>query len=306
VMNSTESRSSSTECFWLLRRSRLFDLLIIVVVMTALGRADAQTAPNVEETVGVNINIADFSPFLQTGKTFFINTGIDWVRSDTIWQNVETTPGCQVNPLICQTPFQSRSKCGRCGNPPTQPCYDYSQLDTLVDTLPSGVRPYFILDYSNTVYEPSCLTGKCVTSQNTINGFAAFAENIMTPQSQGGGYGGKKYVWEIWNEPNDLKFWPPPPTPPGNLLYYTLASCTSNVLAGNTATANEYLAGPAYASVTNVNGTLSSCGGSYPQADQSVDLGSDSLSLPFLLGSPSVLQYWSGLSVHFYRGLAPE
>jgi len=118
-MNNPEFSSNVAECFWLLRRSRLFDLLIIAVAMTLLGRADAQTAPNVEDAVGVNVALQDLSSLLQTpvGVTFFQNTGVQWVRVDLVWQNVETTKGT----------------------------FDFSNYDSFISLLPAGVQPYFIL-----------------------------------------------------------------------------------------------------------------------------------------------------------------
>jgi hypothetical protein len=225
--------------------------------------------------MGVDISFQDFLFLLRSrgGATFFQNTGINWVRADLVWQNIET-----------KTTGKGH--------------YDFSNYDSFISLLPSGVKPYFILDYGNPLYEPCPTdpTKPCanVTQQPTIDGYNDFASNAV------GHYVGKGYHWEIWNEPNDALFWPTTP-PPGNLPYSDLALQASQKLRQNPtgqSYPNEYLVGPAYASESN----LYSCGGSFPTGDESVTISA----VETLLGQPSALQYWNGLSAHFYRGPWPE
>jgi hypothetical protein len=292
--------------------------VILAAAMMACAYSNAQsTPPSIDETVGVNVNFQDFLPWLSEnnanknkiscpnpGCTFFQNSGIQIVRTDLKWQDLETTTKGDIQ----------FSPCSKNGGGEWVNC-----ADLFVDTLSwIGATPYFILDYSNPLYEtancPGGQTPTCfyVTQSGTIPSFTNFAVAAV------GHYQGaqpSQNVWEIWNEPNDAGFWPqetypplPPNNPPYNLPYYQLAQSASQAISSTYPLA--YLVGPAYASVTNENGVLSTCPSSPNPDDQSIDINSsdlsESLSLPFLLGSPSVLQFWSGLSVHFYRGATPE
>lgn len=80
--------------------------------------------------------------------------------------------------------------------------YDFSAYDTLMAALkPHGIRPLFILDYSNRLYEPE----QSVRSPEGRAAFAAFAAAAAKH------FGGQGVIWEIWNEPNLQQFWRPQP-----------------------------------------------------------------------------------------------
>ncbi len=94
--------------------------------------------------------------------------------------------------------------------------YDWSDYDELTRNLERrGLRPYYILDYSNPLYEET------VTSKNPITGeeqrdtaspqrpesVAAFARWAAASVQH---FKGRSVLWEIWNEPN-ISFWKPKP-----------------------------------------------------------------------------------------------
>lgn len=94
--------------------------------------------------------------------------------------------------------------------------YDWNAYDGLTDALEKrGIRPMYILDYSNGLYEET------VTSHNPLDGrerrdvaspsrpesVAAFARWAAAAAQR---YRGRHVIWEIWNEPN-ISFWKPKP-----------------------------------------------------------------------------------------------
>jgi len=83
--------------------------------------------------------------------------------------------------------------------------YDWTLYDTLITALEArGIRPYFILDYNNTIapYSASTeLTG--IATEAQLAGFVAFAVAAVNR------YKDKGIIWEIWNEPNLDVFWAP-------------------------------------------------------------------------------------------------
>lgn len=101
------------------------------------------------------------------------DAGIKIVRMDLFWSKVETQKGK----------------------------YDFknSGYDELNSSLKEkGIKPYFILDYSNKLYD----------SINTEEGRKAFSRFAKAAAKR---YGGQSTIWEIWNEPNLEKFWSPQP-----------------------------------------------------------------------------------------------
>ncbi|MBU6400118.1 MAG: cellulase family glycosylhydrolase, partial [Verrucomicrobia bacterium] len=95
--------------------------------------------------------------------------------------------------------------------------YDWSAYDQLTANLERrGLRPYYIFDYSNPLYEQT------VTSRNPLNGreqrdlaspqhpdsIAAYARWAAASARH---FRGHHVIWEIWNEPN-ISFWKPKPS----------------------------------------------------------------------------------------------
>ena len=81
---------------------------------------------------------------------------------------------------------------------------DFSVYAKLADDLAAhGMRPWFILDYQNPLYEKQ----RAVADEA---GRAAFAQWAAAAAKQ---FRGQGVIWEIWNEPNNTHFWEPKPDP---------------------------------------------------------------------------------------------
>ena len=65
----------------------------------------------------------------------------------------------------------------------------------------AGVRPMFILDYGNRLYDH----GQLPRSDSARAAFARFASAAARH------FRGQGVIWEIWNEPNIEQFWKPEP-----------------------------------------------------------------------------------------------
>jgi polysaccharide biosynthesis protein PslG len=73
--------------------------------------------------------------------------------------------------------------------------YDFSAYDTLLSEMQAaGVRPYWILDYSNPCYGPDhgCDTDPCITAYGRLAAAAAAH------------FKGNGIIWESTNEPNGM------------------------------------------------------------------------------------------------------
>ncbi|HEX8914007.1 MAG TPA: cellulase family glycosylhydrolase [Humisphaera sp.] len=80
--------------------------------------------------------------------------------------------------------------------------YDFATYDGLVRELePHGIRPLFILDYANRLYDDG-------VAPHTPAGRAAFAKWAAAAAVH---FKDKRVIWEIWNEPNHRQFWKPAP-----------------------------------------------------------------------------------------------
>jgi hypothetical protein len=81
--------------------------------------------------------------------------------------------------------------------------FDRSGYDALTQgCLKRGIRPLYILDYSNRLYEK----GRAVETEEGRKAYAEFAAAAAKH------YAGKGIIWEIWNEPNIKQFWEPQPS----------------------------------------------------------------------------------------------
>jgi polysaccharide biosynthesis protein PslG len=108
--------------------------------------------------------------------------------------------------------------------------YDWSEYDQLTADLDKrGIRAYYILDYSNPLYEGTVITQNPDTGREedrstasprrpeSVTAYAAWAAAATRH------FRGRHIVWEIWNEPN-IEFWKPNP----DVKQYTalaLATC---------------------------------------------------------------------------------
>ncbi|MFB9760954.1 cellulase family glycosylhydrolase [Ectobacillus funiculus] len=71
----------------------------------------------------------------------------------------------------------------------------YDELNKLL--IDNGIQPFYILDYSNQLYEQN-------QSIVTEEGRKAFANFVSAVTKR---YRGQGIIWEIWNEPNIENFW---------------------------------------------------------------------------------------------------
>jgi len=157
------------------------------------------SAPAVPEGFGVNIHFTNPDP----GEVKMIAAGgFRWVRMDFVWKATEIERGK----------------------------YDFSSYDTLLKALDEyHLKPLFILDYSNTLYDND-------RAPYTAEGRRAFATWAAAAVYR---YRGRGILWEIYNEPN-TGFWTPQPRVSD---YIKLALETSKAI--HQAAPGEQIIGPA-------------------------------------------------------------
>lgn len=177
--------------------------------------AHAATMPSLVIPQGVGINI-HFSRGHEKDLDLIVAAGVKVVRTDFVWDKTENYQGV----------------------------YDWSAYDELADNLAKrGLRPLFLLAYSNALYENS--TPKLWQGTWPYN-------ELMSPQHPGSvaafarwaaeaAKHFRKYnvIWEIWNEPN-IQFWKPAPDV---AAYSRLAIQTCNAI--HEADANATVVAPA-------------------------------------------------------------
>jgi hypothetical protein len=156
-------------------------------------------APAIPETLGVNIHFTEPQP----GEVRMLAAaGFRCVRTDFVWQRTEVKKGK----------------------------YDFSAYDRLLSALEEyKIRPLFILDYSNSLYDND-------HAPDTAEGRHAFASWAVAAVRR---YRGRGILWEIYNEPN-TGFWTPKPKVSD---YVTLATETSKAI--HEAAPAEQIIGPA-------------------------------------------------------------
>ncbi len=176
-------------------------------------------SPDLIPIMGVNIHFIDNLAALDAAKS----AGFSWVRTDLDWPTIERIPGR----------------------------YNFSKYDRLMADLEGrGLRALFIFDYGNPRY-----TGGWdlpPTTADAMQAFGSFAEAAARH------FAGHGVAYEIWNEPNVSRFWPPQPSP---AQYATLASLViSRVHAGDPA-AKVTTAGLSGADFTFLRSYLAQGGG---------------------------------------------
>lgn len=156
-------------------------------------------APAFPQAIGVNIHFTDPQP----GELKALaSAGFRWVRMDFVWQSTEVEKGK----------------------------YDFSSYDRLLQALDEQkIRPLFILDYANTLYDE----GRAPFSDEGRRAFASWAATAVAR------YRGRGILWEIYNEPN-TRFWRPEPRVSD---YVKLALVASKAI--HVAAPDEQIIGPA-------------------------------------------------------------
>jgi len=160
-------------------------VLLLVLVGTSPALAADLPEPMLPQGVGVNIH---FTRGHEKDLDLIAAAGFKVVRMDFTWSAIERKKGE----------------------------YDWSAYDELTANLEKhGLRPMYIFDYSNRLYEdevisPNPVFGKLqrdVASPQHPGSVDAFARWAATAANR---YRGRRVLWEIWNEPN-IGFWKPRP-----------------------------------------------------------------------------------------------
>lgn len=122
---------------------------------------------------GYGVNIHFTAPAL--GEMELLGkAGFQYVRMDFVWSATETAPGV----------------------------YDFSAYDGLLAQCKArGIRPLFILDYGNDLYQAGS-----PSTPAARDAFAKWAKSAVEH------FRGQEILWEIWNEPNLGQFWKPEPS----------------------------------------------------------------------------------------------
>jgi polysaccharide biosynthesis protein PslG len=153
--------------------------------------------PGIPGSVGVNIHFNDPKP---GEMEQLAAAGFRWIRQDFQWSGIERVRGE----------------------------YDFAPYERLMAHLKQyGVRPIFILDYGNDLYQE----GSPRTDESRA-AFARFAAAAVTH------FRGRGVVWEMWNEPN-IGFWKPTPSVDE---YIALALATGKAIRA--AAPDEWFVGP--------------------------------------------------------------
>ncbi len=122
--------------------------------------------------LGVNIHFTQDDTALDAAKS----AGFTWIRMDLLWCDIESVPGS----------------------------YNFSAYDQLLADLEArNMRALFVLSYGNPLY-----TGGWdlpPTTPAAVDAFGNFAEATARH------YAGRGVKYEIWNEPDISRFWPPLP-----------------------------------------------------------------------------------------------
>ena len=175
--------------------TRLFIFLTLLPLTVAAADLPAPVLP---AGVGVNIH---FTRGHEADLDLIAAAGFKFVRMDFSWGGTERKPGE----------------------------YQWADYDELTANLAKrGLRAYYILDYSNALYEDTIVSRDPISGKEQRDiaapskpaSFTAFARWAAAAAAH---FKGQRVIWEIWNEPN-IGFWKPKP----NVENYTalvLATC---------------------------------------------------------------------------------
>ena len=160
--------------------------LLFALVLAGL-RAPAADIPPLVLLEGVGVNI-HFSRGHEQDLDLIAAAGFKFIRMDFSWSGIERNKGE----------------------------YDWSAYDELTANLEKRkLRPFYILDYSNNLYEDEVSSRDPVSGKERLGtaspqkpeSIAAFARWAAGAVKH---FQGHRIIWEIWNEPN-INFWKPKP-----------------------------------------------------------------------------------------------
>jgi hypothetical protein len=149
----------------------MFRILTLVLLLSPVTFAQSLPDLTVPDALGVNIHFTTAKP---GEMRMLADAGFKWVRMDFTWAATERKKGV----------------------------YDFSRYDTLLQSLaPHDIRPLFILDYANRLYDDGLPPHTDIARAAMAKWAAAAATHFK----------GKGVIWEMWNEPNIAQFWKPKP-----------------------------------------------------------------------------------------------
>ncbi len=176
-------------------------LLLLFSGLVACGETGLPQGP-VPGGLGVNIH---FTRAKAGEMQLLADSGVTWIRMDMGWAGIEKAKGI----------------------------YNFSSYDYLFNDLDSHhIRPLFVLDYGNPLYEKD--------SPSTDATRAAFARWAAASVKH---FAGRGAIWEIWNEPDGASW-----KPRTDLAAYIKLAVAANK-AIHAACPKETCIGPATASV---------------------------------------------------------
>jgi len=166
--------------------------IIAVMEPFKMGNRSSFKFPLLKVPYGLGVNIHFVLP-RKIDLDMMHLAGISIVRMDLFWSHVERSP-------------KEYNLDG------------YIQLAQ--ELLKRGMRPLFILDYGNPLYD----NGLPPSSELGVRAFAEYAMYVVSRLDKEG-----NIIWEVWNEPNIEVFWKPKPnaTQYAELLKATLKAIRS-------------------------------------------------------------------------------
>lgn len=159
-------------------------IAFLLLLLSAQANAQPVILQPIPNGIGVNIH---FVKGREKELDMIAEAGFKVIRMDFIWSDIEKVKGQ----------------------------YDFAAYDELTANLEKrGIRPYYILDYSNSLYENEIETKdnqgnikKSPISPQRAQSVVAFSNWAAASAKH---FKGHNIIWEIWNEPN-IFFWQPKP-----------------------------------------------------------------------------------------------
>lgn len=224
----------------------VFFLLFLLSLLIYLVKGEKETLSGKDDSsvtipngLGVNTHFYGKQRDIDMIKA----AGFNMVRTDLFWSTIEEKKG--------DYDFES---------------YGYDALTK--ELIKQDIIPYYVLDYSNTLYEKS---GSAIVTKKGREAFNRYVDKATSR------YKNKGIIWEIWNEPN-TDSWQPKP----NIKEYAmLVKQTSKTIKKNDP--SGIVVAPALASLTE---------GSLKWLEE--------------LFKTGALDYVDAISVHPYRAWGPE
>ena len=135
----------------------------------------------VQPGLGVNVNLRFPASDINALAARLSAIGFGFTRLDMLWNLVEHIRGQ----------------------------YDFSFYDPILSALTAhGIRPLIILDYNNSLYDNTQSPPLTEVGPRTDGVRQAFARFAATAAAR---YKASGIVWEMWNEPDNPRFWYPKP-----------------------------------------------------------------------------------------------